>query len=204
MAEEKRMAGDYTIIRSFHIGPKEVVLGENAAAAPGEHYLCAFCEWNDLLALYNDVLVSDNYTELVGIFADRVAEQNEILKAERNRMKEIGVDLGAFPAESINPISWSDDLQGKVLVLKPENLRPEYRVSAYQLVLCTGGGGASGTGRGSAVFCTDLFYGASERYGRPDILGIVPRDKLPEWAQKNLAQIEEQRSKEKRSRGQER
>lgn len=31
----KRMAGDYEIIQSFHIGDQEVVLGENVNAPPG-------------------------------------------------------------------------------------------------------------------------------------------------------------------------
>lgn len=35
---DKRMAGDYEIIQSFHIGDQEVVLGENVSAPPEEHY----------------------------------------------------------------------------------------------------------------------------------------------------------------------
>ena len=41
---EKRMAGDYEIIQSFHIGDQEVVLGENVNAPPEERYMCAYCQ----------------------------------------------------------------------------------------------------------------------------------------------------------------
>ena len=30
--QEKRMAGDYVIIHAFHIGDREIVLGENPAS----------------------------------------------------------------------------------------------------------------------------------------------------------------------------
>ena len=37
MTQEKRMAGDYEITAAFHIGDKEVVMGENPAN-PDERY----------------------------------------------------------------------------------------------------------------------------------------------------------------------
>ena len=36
---DKRMAGDYEIIQSFHIGDQEVVIGENLNALPEERYV---------------------------------------------------------------------------------------------------------------------------------------------------------------------
>ena len=35
---EKRMAGDYEIIHAFHIGDREIVLGESLNCNPGERY----------------------------------------------------------------------------------------------------------------------------------------------------------------------
>ena len=46
---DKRMAGDYEIIQSFHIGDQEVVLGENVSAPPEERYMCAYCQQNEML-----------------------------------------------------------------------------------------------------------------------------------------------------------
>ena len=44
MNKEKRMAGNYEIIHALQIGEKEIVIGEEPAAAPGQQYMCAFCE----------------------------------------------------------------------------------------------------------------------------------------------------------------
>ena len=49
---EKRMAGDYVIIHAFHIGDREIVLGENPSGVDGERYMCAFCQSNGLMAGY--------------------------------------------------------------------------------------------------------------------------------------------------------
>ena len=48
---EKRMVGDYEIIQAFQFGDREIVLGENLNAAPGELFLCAYAQRNDLLLL---------------------------------------------------------------------------------------------------------------------------------------------------------
>ena len=71
--EEKRMAGDYEIIHALHLGNREIVLGENPADVGDERYMCAFCETNTLLANYTEVMVSDDYTELVKLLGERVA-----------------------------------------------------------------------------------------------------------------------------------
>ena len=78
---EKRMAGDYEIIQALHIGDREIVLGENPAGVGDERYMCAVCQKNELLASYTEVMVSDDYPELVKLFGERVAEQ-----AEKTRM----------------------------------------------------------------------------------------------------------------------
>ena len=59
--QEKRMAGDYAIIHAFHIGDREIVLGENPAAERNERYMCAFCDNNGLMAGYTEVMFSDDY-----------------------------------------------------------------------------------------------------------------------------------------------
>ena len=47
---EKRMAGDYEIIHAFHIGDREIVLGESLNCNPGERYMCAYCQQNEITA----------------------------------------------------------------------------------------------------------------------------------------------------------
>ena len=63
MEDKKRMAGSYEIIQAFHIGDREIVLGEDINAKPEERYMCAYCQQSEIVALYNEVIVSDDYCE---------------------------------------------------------------------------------------------------------------------------------------------
>ncbi len=40
--QEKRMAGDYVIIHAFHIGDREIVLGENPASKGNDRYMPSY------------------------------------------------------------------------------------------------------------------------------------------------------------------
>ena len=184
--EEKRMAGDFEIIHALHIGDREIVLGENPTGAGGERYMCAFCEANTLLANYTEVMVSDDYPELVKLFGERVAEQAEKTRIELNGPKLQGIPNSPITAEGCEVIGHGHDLRGKIVVIKPEVLRPEYRRATCQLQLCTGGFGAAPNSRGSACFCTELYSGKSSRYERKDILGTIAPEALPKWAKHYL------------------
>ena len=183
---EKRMAGDYVIIHALHIGDREIVLGENPAGVGDERYMCAFCETNTLLASYTEVMVSDDYPELVKLFGERVAEQAEKTRIELNGPKLQGIPNDPITAEGCEVIGHGHDLRGKIVVIKPEVLRPEYRRATCQLQLCTGGFGAAPNSRGSACFCTELYSGKSSRYERRDILGTIAPEALPKWAKHYL------------------
>ncbi len=137
--QEKRMAGDYVIIHAFHIGDREIVLGENPAAERNERYMCAFCDSNGLMAGYTEVMVSDDYPELARLFGERVAEQAEKTRIDLNGPKIQGIPNAPITAEGCEVIGYQHDLQGKIVVIKPEVLRPEYRRATSQLQLCTGG-----------------------------------------------------------------
>ena len=184
--EGKRMAGDYEIIHALHIGDREIVLGENPAGAGDERYMCAVCQKNELLASYTEVMVSNDYAELVKLFGERVAEQAEKTRIDLNGPKLQGIPNDPITAEGCEVIGHGHDLRGKIVVIKPEVLRPEYRRATCQLQLCTGGFGAAPNSRGSACFCTELYSGKSSRYERRDILGTIAPEALPKWAKHYL------------------
>ncbi len=184
--EDKRMAGPYEIIRSLHIGDREIVLGENHDAIDDERYMCAFCQSNGIMASYTGLMVSGDYAELVRLFGERISQQAEKARIELNGPKFQGIPNAPMTAESCEPLKYEDSLKGKVVVIKPEMLRREYRRATCQLQLCTGGFGASPNSRGSACYCTELYSGRHSRYERMDILGTVEPEKLPEWAKHYL------------------
>lgn len=94
-----------------------------------------------------------------------------MLEAERAAR---GVQLDKLTAADCVPDGLTGNLEGKVAVLKPEKLAPEFRSIDYQLVLVTGGFGASPPARGRTVFCTELFSGKKESFSRDAISRGVP------------------------------
>lgn len=198
MSDEKRMAGDYEIIQSVHIGDREIVLGENPENQDGQKYMCAFCTANELFARYDEVLASNDYPEIVKIYCERVAAQAEKTRVELMAPKIQGIPNAALTAKDCTPVSHDDDLNGKVVVIKPEVLRREYRMATRQIKLCVGGFGASPHSRGSACYCVDLYSGKETRFERRDILGTLEPEKLPQWAELGLTNYQQRKKQQQK------
>ena len=99
--QEKRMAGDYVIIHALHIGDREIVLGENPQGVGDDRYMCAFCSENGWFASYTEIMVSEDYPELVKLFGERVAEQAEKTRIALNGPKIQGIPNAPITAESV-------------------------------------------------------------------------------------------------------
>lgn len=204
MNEEKRMAGDYEILQSVHIGDREIVVGENPAATDGPPYMVAFYESNAILGRYYDVIGSDDFLEIMELYGQRIAEQAQRTRTELSTPKIQGIDNSPITADDCTPIRHDDNLNGKVIVIKPEVLRPEYRKATSQVKLCTGGFGAWPHSRGSAVYCTDVYTGRQTRYERGDVLGTLEPEDQPQWVQHYLTVLEnQQKEKQKQEPGKE-
>ena len=190
MVDEKRMAGSYEIIQAFHIGDQEVVIGENLNTSPSERYMCAYCQCNVIMAQYTDVMVSDNFCEIAKLYGERLSEQAEKTRVAMFKPIFQGIDTTPLTIDDCEPITCEDNLKGKVVVIKPEVLRREYRIATKQIKLCTGGFGAYPHSRGSACFCVDLYSGQESRFERQDILGTLGAEQLPKWAAIGLEQYQ--------------
>lgn len=189
---EKRMAGDYEIIRAVTVGDTEVVLGFDPNDVDGQNYMTALCERNAILMRYEQVLASDSYPEILGIFGNRIAEQAKQLEAQLKQENMDALDNRPFDKNRCSNmygcrlISHEDDLNGQVVIIRPEVLKYEYQRATRQLMLCTGGFGASPHSRGSACYCTNLYTGDSGRFERRDILAIMNPQMVPKWAMDGL------------------
>ena len=188
---EKRMAGDYEIFQSVSIGDKDIVLGESSKAAEDERYMCAFCSTNDLFALYSSAMVSGDYMEILELFQERIHDETQKLWEELSQPGREGIDDRPVAEEGCTAISPDDDLNNKVVLIRADVFRREYRRATHQYQLCTGGFGASPRSRGSACFCTNLYSGKESRFERRDVLGIVSRTQMPPWVQTSLKQLEQ-------------
>lgn len=191
MENEKRMAGDYEIIHAVQIGDREIVVGESPVDTNRQKYMTAFCEANELFARYDEVLVSNDYPEIMKHFGGRIAQQAEKTRAELFTPKFQGIDVSPITAETCTAITGKDDLNGKVIVIRPEVLRREYRRATNQVKFCTGGFGASPNSRGSACFCKDVYSGKESRYERRDVLGVLTPEQRPEWVKYGLESIKQ-------------
>jgi hypothetical protein len=199
MVNGQRMAGDYKIILALYVGDKEIVVGENTKEH-GKRYMCGFCETDDAFALYNGVAVSDDYLEMVELYGSRITEQaNKALEAAK-AVRTPYIDEAPITAEGCAPITYTDDIEGKIVVIKPDVLRREYRFATHQIKLCEGGFGAHGNSRGNACYCVDLFNGNRSRFERSDVLGTLDESKLPEWAKRGLKKIRTEAEIQKRPR----
>ena len=200
---EKRMVGDYEIIFAVHIGDREVVVGEKPGFGNGDKYMCSLGESNGFVELHSEVIASDHYPEIMELFGQRISEQAHKVCMELSKPMIQGIPNAALTENDCTVISHNDDLNDKVIVIRPDVLRREYRVATHQVKLCTGGFGASPNSRGSAVYCTDLYSGEHSRFERRDVLGILNPDQMPKWVQHHL-QIQQQKQKKKSSRREER
>ena len=198
MSNEKRMAGDYEIIQSVLIGDREIVVGVNEADANGLPYMVAYCESNAILGRYYDVEGSDEFLEIIEIYGQRIMEQTQKTRAEFSKVKIQGIENKPITAEGCTLIGCDDDLHGKVIVIKPEALRPEYRRATSQVMLCTGGFGAYPHSRGSAVFCTEVYSGRESRFERIDVLGVLKPEDQPKWV-KHYLLVNQQAEKQKKA-----
>jgi len=187
MNDEKRMAENYEIIHAIHIGDREVVFGENQNSDPDARYLCAYCVTNELFQQYEDCMVGDDYIEIMKLFTKRLDEQMDKVMADREK---VTAPIETITAEQCFPNDLGESINGKVVAIRADALRREYRTSDRQIVLVTGGFGANANSRGSAVFCTNLYHGKNSRFERRDIQGEIKPEHRPAWVEERLAAVQ--------------
>lgn len=190
MNETKRIINDYEIIQSFYVGEKEVVVGENKNAE--YRYICGYYESNEIFERINDCRASNDYLDIMSLFCDRAKEQVELCKQTQK------TEIGILTPDMYSPVDIYDDLTGKVVVEKIDNLRREYQNAENQLFYVTGGNGAKPNARGTKVFGYSF---ASKKHcyiRRYDVDGVIKKSSLPEWAKTDLAEIKKQIKREEK------
>ena len=102
--------------------------------------------------------------------------------------------LHLFDAEQCINIHAFQDITGQVLVLRPEELKDEYKSPDFQLVLAKNGNGCWPNAIGRSIFGQFLINGESARCWRQDFLGVLKPDLLPAWAAEKLRELEPEQS----------
>ena len=190
MPDEKRMIENFEIIHSLQIGVCEVVVG----VSQKQEFMCCFCTQDGMREYYAEAMASDDYLEIMELYADRLKGRVAALQAQR---KTLHIPLELLGREHCFPLNDSDDIIGKVVAVKPSSLRYEYRRADCQLILVTNGSGARGYSRGTSVYGVNVFTGRRDsRWERRDVLGEVRPECLPQWAKEHLSVIQRERALE--------
>ena len=88
------------------------------------------------------------------------------------------------------------DYEGKVLVLKGDVLKDQYKTPENQLFLAEGGFGCRPDSRGRKVFGKFLKDGEDTHFYREDFAGILKDEYLPGWAREKLDGLQSKQAEE--------
>ena len=184
----------YTVIHSFFVGEKNVIVAENLKA--DYRYVCAYLEENELFSRFTDCALSNDYLEVMTLYCDRAKEQ-----VTKCKEQSIG-DRTEITPEMCRALRDGETYKGKVVAMKTDALRREYGNAENQLFYADGGNGVNPKGLGTKIFGYNLATKAHHYIRSYDVLGVVDKDNLPEWAKPKLAEIKKEiRNKEERRDG---
>ena len=183
--EEKEVIAGYTVQTSLWIGDKRLIYARSDNPQEPHPYMKCTSTQNGLLTEYTDALCSDRYEEVMKRFAEDIRTEAVRLEAEKSAKGDAVAPC--FGKDDVEPAPYDRSIKGRVVALKPDALDDSYRDLSGQLYYVTGGFGAEANSRGRACYCTNLYSGVACRIERPCVLGIVPEEKLPDFAKKTLA-----------------
>lgn len=194
--EEKEIIAGYTVRISLWIGNKRLIYARSDNPQEQNPYMKCICTQNGLLMEYTDALCSDRYEEIMKLFAEDLRAEAVRLEAEKSAKGDAVAPC--FGKDDVEPAPYDRSIKGRVVALKPDALDDSYRDLSDQLYYVTGGFGAEANSRGHACYCNNLYSGAVCRIERPYVLGIVPEDRLPDFAKKTLASCRTPKTKTER------
>ena len=188
---EKRIFEGYEEIAAVQVNRRLIFVGENKTAE--NPYMVAEFRWDNPFGALESKWAgtTEDYLEAMHEFGSLVQNNVRVVESDRSLRKNLyDVEPLTLTADHCIPGGLDEDLTGKLIVIKPEVLSPEFRRADHQLRVCNGGFGASPTARGNAVFCAELFNGKESRFERHDVLGVADVTKMPQWVTARLKAYE--------------
>lgn len=183
------MAGDYKITHRLRLGGRILLIGYNPEDEEAPYMTCY--ETTDFFGnrIFKDAIGSDDFLEIAELFSQRLQQQVDAVKAQRAAR---GLPFAALTREHCRKRGEDESLEGKLVILRPSSLAPEYRTADNQLGYALSGFGCSPIAAGRAVYFRELYSGETCRWDCGDILGIADLDKLPAWAKEKVTEHENQ------------
>ena len=106
--------------------------------------------------------------------------------------------LVGLKSDELLPVDYKMNIKGKVVAIDEKYLYDGRTDISHQLYLVQSGNGVYPESRGNGCFGYNLYTGKKARIERYEIIGIVPEEKMPEFAKMTLAKIKEEKEKEDR------
>ena len=190
---EKQAHDGYTDLNKVSINDSEITISENPDAE--YRYMVVENRYTEYYINSGDNNVytghTNDYLEAIDEFTKKVQYNIDCVKSTREVHKNLhGVEPIMLTTADCLPDSHTQNFTGKLIIVKAEELKPEYRTAESQLVICSHGNGARPNAIGTSVFGKELFSDKTVCYGRHQIAGIADPDRLPHWAAKKLSQME--------------
>jgi len=104
--------------------------------------------------------------------------------------------LHLFDAKQCDSVFDFETVAGRVLVLRPEVLKDEYKAPESMLFLASHGNGCRRDAIGRSIFGRFLVDGEQGRFYRQDFLGVLKAEFLPAWAIEKMAEPEPEQTHE--------
>jgi hypothetical protein len=98
-------------------------------------------------------------------------------------------DVPLYRKDDSIPGSEYSNYTGKLMIVRPEELSPEFREAKYQLFVCERGNGLDPDRIGRSVSGHFLFDGETGNFSRTSFIGEVRPDRLPDWAAEKLTEL---------------
>ena len=195
--EDKEIISGYIIQTYIWIGHDRVCFGITEDQTTEYPYMmCVYESEGHMFPVCDKLHCFDNYPEALHAFADKIGECAKVL--EDRRASIVGVsDPACLKARDVEAVSWDQSIKGKVVAVKENSLMHGYRDISHQLYFVYSGFGVEANSRGRACYGWNLYTGEKCRIERPDVMGIVPEDRLPDFAKKNLVAAKEKAHKER-------
>lgn len=200
MDSEREMLNGYVIDASVWVGTQRVCFGISEDQSEEYPYSVFLYQTEGYIdPVCDQMMCYDNYTEALTSYAEQIKDAAGLIEERKNK---IGLaDISCLHEKDVIPAPWNMSIKGKVVAVTEKSLAHGYRDISNQLFYVNSGFGVEANSRGRACYGWNLYTGEKCRINRPDVIGIVPIEKLPEFAKKTLEKINrELKQKEREAR----
>lgn len=136
-----------------------------------------------------------SYLEAVADLGKRV--QEEAQKWIEYRKGQNLTDRLFHAGDCIHESKYAD-YSKQLMVVRPEALNTRYRLPENQLMFASHGNGCNPKASGRGVFGELIFSSQTIRFDRGDFIGIIKPECIPEWGQKALELMKQEKEKPKK------